>query len=67
MSETINPPFLTRVLIYRDVDEKQISYEPLESLNETVFREKIRASMRNDNATLLSSDGIASAVISFDD
>jgi len=67
LSETINPPFLTRVLIYRDVDEKQISYEPLESLNETVFREKIRASMRNDNATLLSSDGIASAVISFDD
>ena len=49
-------------LIYQDVDEKQISYDPLESLNELVFREKIRASMQYDNATLLFPDGLANSV-----
>ena len=44
------------------MDEKQISYDPLGSLNETIFREKIRASMRYDNATLLFPDGLANSV-----
>ncbi|MGB9437485.1 MAG: hypothetical protein WCB15_06055 [Desulfobacterales bacterium] len=44
------------------MDEKQISYDPLGSLNETIFREKIRASMQYDNATLLFPDGLANSV-----
>ena len=44
--------FIPGGLIYQDVDEKQISYEPFGKLNEAGFREKIRASMRYDNATL---------------
>ena len=54
--------FIPGGLVYQDVDEKQISYEPLGSLNETVFREKIRASMQYDNATLLFPDGLANSV-----
>ena len=54
--------FIPGGLIYQDVDEKQISYEPLESLNETVFREKIRASMQYDNATLLLPDGLINSL-----
>ena len=54
--------FIPGGLIYLDVDEKQISYDPLESLNELVFREKIRASMQYDNATLLFPDGLANSV-----
>jgi len=50
--------FIPGGLIYQDVDEKQISYEPLEEMNESVFREKIRASMKYDNATLLFPKGI---------
>jgi hypothetical protein len=54
--------FIPGGLVYQDVDEKQISYDPLESLNETIFREKIRASMQYDNATLLFPDGLAHSV-----
>jgi hypothetical protein len=54
--------FIPGGLVYQDVDEKQISYDPLESLNETIFREKIRASMQYDNATLLFPDGLANSV-----
>ena len=54
--------FIPGGLVYQDVDEKQISYDPLGSLNETIFREKIRASMRYDNATLLFPDGLANSV-----
>jgi len=54
--------FIPGGLIYQDVDEKQITYDPLGSLNETIFREKIRASMQYDNATLLFPDGLANSV-----
>ena len=54
--------FIPGGLIYQDVDEKQISYEPLGSLNEAVFRQKIRASMQYDNATLLLPDGLINSV-----
>ena len=54
--------FIPGGLVYQDVDEKQISYDPLGSLNETIFREKIRASMQYDNATLLFPDGLANSV-----
>jgi hypothetical protein len=53
--------FIPGGLVYQDVDEKQVSYDPLGSLNETIFREKIRASMQYDNATLLFPDGLATA------
>jgi hypothetical protein len=54
--------FIPGGLIYQDVDDKQISYEPLGSLNEAVFRQKIRASMHYDNASLLFPDGLANSV-----
>lgn len=54
--------FIPGGLIYQDVDEKQISYEPFGTLNEAVFREKIRASMKYDNATLMFPDGLASSI-----
>jgi hypothetical protein len=54
--------FIPGGLIYQDVDEKQISYEPFGTLNEASFREKIRASMRYDNATLMFPDGLAKSI-----
>jgi len=54
--------FIPGGLIYQDVDEKQISYEPSGTLNEAGFREKIRASMRYDNATLMFPDGLAKSI-----
>ena len=54
--------FIPGGLIYQDVDENEIAYEPLKSLNESLFREKIRESMQFDNATLLFPDGIVSSV-----
>jgi hypothetical protein len=54
--------FVPGGLIYQDVDEKQITYEPLVRLNEAGFREKIRESMQYDNATLLFPDGLVNSV-----
>jgi hypothetical protein len=54
--------FIPGGLIYQDVDEKQISYDPLGELDEAVIREKIRASMQFDNATLMFPDGLANSV-----
>lgn len=54
--------FIPGGLIYQDVDDKQVTYEAIEGLDETVFREKIRDSMQFDNATLLFPDGIANSV-----
>lgn len=54
--------FIPGGLIYEDVDENQIAYEPLNPMNEACFREKIRASMQYDNATLLFPDGLAHGV-----
>jgi len=54
--------FIPGGLIYQDVDEKEISYEPDKSMSEALFREKIRASMFYDNATLLFPDGLSNSV-----
>lgn len=54
--------FIPGGLIYQDVDERFIRYEPYGMISAAKFREKIRLAMRNDNATLLYPDGIASAI-----
>ncbi|BBO66120.1 hypothetical protein DSCA_00500 [Desulfosarcina alkanivorans] len=54
--------FIPGGLIYQDVDDNEITYEAIESLDESLFREKIRESMQFDNATLLFPDGFASSV-----
>jgi hypothetical protein len=54
--------FIPGGLIYQDVDEKQISYEPFGTLNQGDFREKIRACMKYDNATLMFPDGLANSI-----
>ena len=54
--------FIPGGLIYQDVDENQISYASPGALDETGFREKIRASMHYDNATLMYPDGVATSI-----
>ncbi|BDD88506.1 hypothetical protein [Desulfofustis limnaeus] len=54
--------FIPGGLIYQDVDERFIRYEPYGPINGGEFRRKIRDAMRNDNATLLYPDGIAPSV-----
>lgn len=54
--------FIPGGLIHQDVDDKEIAYSPLASMDETVFREKIRESLHFDNATLLFPDGLANSV-----
>ncbi|BBO78208.1 hypothetical protein DSCW_56250 [Desulfosarcina widdelii] len=54
--------FIPGGLIYQDVDEREITYRPLASFDETRFREKIRESLQFDNATLLFPDGVVNSV-----
>ncbi len=55
--------FIPGGLIYQDVDERFIRYEPYDGkISAESFRARIRKAMRNDNATLLYPDGIASAI-----
>jgi hypothetical protein len=54
--------FVPGGLIYQDVDERFIRYSPYGRIDGASFREKIRESMRYDNATLLYPDGIANSV-----
>ncbi len=54
--------FIPGGLIYQDVDERFIRYETHGCITGTEFRRKIRDAMRNDNATLLYPDGIATSV-----
>jgi hypothetical protein len=54
--------FIPGGLIYQDVDEKFIRYEPHGQITGIEFRERVRQSMRYDNATLLYPDGIASGI-----
>ena len=54
--------FVPGGLVYQDVDDKEIIYEPMDTFNGTTFRAQIRESMHYDNATLLFSDGIANGV-----
>jgi hypothetical protein len=54
--------FIPGGLIYEDVDEKEINYKPKKIMSEALFRDKIRASMQFDNATLLFPDGLIDSV-----
>jgi len=54
--------FIPGGLIYQDVDERFIRYEPYGQITSTQFREKIRQAMCYDNATLLYPDGIAGGI-----
>jgi hypothetical protein len=54
--------FIPGGLIHQDVDDKRVTYDAIEGLDEMVFREMIRESMRFDNATLLFPDGMANSV-----
>jgi hypothetical protein len=53
--------FIPGGLIYQDVDEKEIDYDPL-ALNEKIFRKQIRESLQFDNATLLFRNGVVTSV-----
>jgi hypothetical protein len=54
--------FIPGGLIYQDVDDRQVTYEIIDPLDETIFRAQIRDSMQFDNATLLFPDGMAKSV-----
>ena len=54
--------FIPGGLIYCDVDEKPITYSPEPVWDAAVFRRRIRAAMRYDNATLLFPDGVAPGI-----
>ncbi len=54
--------FIPGGLVYQDVDERFIRYEPYGPVSGSEFRARIREAMRNDNATLLYPDGIATSV-----
>ncbi len=54
--------FIPGGLIYQDVDEKFIRYQPYGKITGIEFRKKIRDAMRWDNATLLYPDGIAPGI-----
>lgn len=49
-------------LVYQDVDERFIRYEPHGEIDGETFREKIREAMRYDNASLLYPDGLANGI-----
>lgn len=54
--------FIPGGLIFQDVDEKPIIYEPFGKISDVRFREHVRAAMHYDNATLLYADGMASGI-----
>ena len=54
--------FIPGGLIYQDVDERFIRYEPYGTISAKRFRERVRKAMQNDNATLLYHDGMAPAI-----
>lgn len=54
--------FIPGGLIYQDVDERFIRYDSFGRISGADFRQKIRAAMRYDNATLLYPDGIAASI-----
>jgi hypothetical protein len=54
--------FIPGGLVYKDVDERNVTYESARPLSRSRFRRKIRSTMRFDNATLLYPDGVAPGV-----
>jgi hypothetical protein len=54
--------FIPGGLVYQDVDEQNVQYETCGRMSGSEFREKIRSTMRFDNATLLYPDGLAPGI-----
>jgi hypothetical protein len=54
--------FIPGGLVYQDVDEQNVRYEPCGGMSGSEFRERIRSTMRFDNATLLYPDGLATSI-----
>ena len=54
--------FIPGGLVFHDVDEQNIRHDRCGRMSGSEFRDKIRSSMRFDNATLLYPDGLASSI-----
>lgn len=54
--------FIPGGLIYKDVDEKAITYTPTPKMHASLFLAQIRKSLQYDNATLLFPDGVVTSV-----
>lgn len=54
--------FIPGGLVYQDVDEKSIRYDRHGAISTGAFRQRIRAAMRYDNATLLYHDGMTAGI-----
>jgi hypothetical protein len=54
--------FIPGGLVYKDVDEQNVRYENCKKISGTEFRDRIRSTMRFDNATLLFPDGLAPSI-----
>jgi hypothetical protein len=54
--------FIPGGLVYQDADEQNIRYEASKGMSGSIFRRKIRSTMRLDNATLLYPDGLAPGI-----
>ncbi len=54
--------FIPGGFVYQDVDEQKIRHETIGRMTGPEFRDRIRASMRFDNATLLFADGLATGI-----
>jgi hypothetical protein len=54
--------FIPGGLVYQDVDDTEIVYEPMDTFTETTFQKQIRESMHFDNATLLFPNGVVNGV-----
>lgn len=49
-------------LVYHDADEQRVRYQTWKKISGPEFRQRIRSTMRFDNATLLYPDGLASSI-----
>jgi hypothetical protein len=54
--------FIPGGLVYKDVDEQKIKYKTRGGMSGPEFRDRIRSTMRFDNATLLFRDGLAPGI-----
>jgi hypothetical protein len=54
--------FIPGGLVYKDVDEKNVRYGAWGEMSGPEFRDRIRSTMRFDNATLLYPDGLAPSI-----
>jgi hypothetical protein len=54
--------FVPGGLVYKDADEQNVRYETCREMSGPEFRDRIRTSMRFDNAVLLYPDGLAPSI-----